>query len=99
MPIIVEQRVINVVTSRGDDDLRRRKAQCSDFKRLLKKVHLSAKSFSELSLVPIDTVYSWTSKSNRCVPPNPTAVILLRLIDLDGSTVAKLNKLTSSEPS
>jgi predicted transcriptional regulator len=97
MPRIVEQHVINVIVQRDSEDISRRKALCSSFRLLLKKVRISAKSFSELSLIPLDTVYSWTAKSDRCVPPNPTAVLLLRLIEKERSVISLLEQLTSPE--
>jgi DNA-binding transcriptional regulator YiaG len=94
MSVIIEKRVINYTVSRDDDDLSRRKAKCSHFRSLLKKLHISGRTFSRLSRVPEDTVYSWTSKSDRCIPPNPTALLLLELIDRDRSILTILSDLT-----
>ena len=92
-------REITVIKDRDRDDLSRRLAKCADFKRRLKKLHLTAVAFAKLIGVSVETVYVWRSHSRRCVPPHPMALRLLSLIERDWSIVGLLDEIASEESS
>jgi DNA-binding transcriptional regulator YdaS (Cro superfamily) len=97
MCAVIIKRTCNFQKVRDPDDFGRRRAKCSAFRLRMKKLHLTATAFARLIGVSDETVYTWRSHTQRCIPPHPTALLILSLIELRPDIISTLEELASSE--
>ena len=67
-----------------------RKVLGAAFRARLRALKMPMNRFAYLTGFPTGTVYSWTLQADSCAPPHPVALRLLRLIEIDPSTVETL---------
>jgi DNA-binding transcriptional regulator YiaG len=97
MCAVIITREINVTSVRDEEDLACRKKKCAAFRSRLRALHISAKTFSELTGYSLETVYNWQSRTFRCIPPAPMALRVLTLIERDRNTIKALEEIIREE--
>jgi len=93
MCALIIPRKINVTIARDEDDLACRKKKCAAFRSRLRALHISAKTFAELTGYSIETVYNWQSRTARCIPPAPMALRFLSLIERDRNVIKTFEEI------
>lgn len=97
MCAVIIKRSVNFKKVRDDDEFILRRDQCASFRLRMKKLRITAPFFADLIGVSAETVYTWRSHTQRCIPPHPTALRVLALIEKDAHVISALEEISAEE--